>query len=180
VEGRPVDAGYVAQVGAWDLSLPWRAWLGLARLGAKPRGKPKGSCSAWGPQVRGRLGWVNGCESSSDVSSPPHPGAGCCAGVNRSWPLGSGRRRPGTAPWSRRYRCSRGTEDTRAWPYLRRAERGNPVGVRCSRRRGRGKPTVRGAEVPGGNRMPKKRMPVAERQQESGAAGLVPPLAGSV
>ena len=29
-----------------------------------------------------------------------------------------------------------------------------------------GRPTVRGAEVPGGNRMPKKPMPVAERRQE--------------
>jgi hypothetical protein len=32
-----------------------------------------------------------------------------------------------------------------------------------------GRPTVREAEVRGGNRTPKKRMPVAERQQESGA-----------
>ena len=29
-----------------------------------------------------------------------------------------------------------------------------------------GRPTVRRAEVPGGNRMPNKRMPVAERRQE--------------
>jgi hypothetical protein len=29
-----------------------------------------------------------------------------------------------------------------------------------------GRPTVRGAEVPGGNRMPKKPMPVAERRRE--------------
>ena len=32
-----------------------------------------------------------------------------------------------------------------------------------------GRPTVREAEVHGGNRTPKKQMPVAERQQESGA-----------
>src|SRR5437667_5308171 len=31
-----------------------------------------------------------------------------------------------------------------------------------------GKPTVREAELLGGNRMPKKRTPVAERQQETG------------
>jgi len=31
-----------------------------------------------------------------------------------------------------------------------------------------GKPTVRRAEVLGGNRMTEKRMPVAERQQETG------------
>ena len=31
-----------------------------------------------------------------------------------------------------------------------------------------GKPTVRKARVPGGNRVTEKRMPVAERQQETG------------
>jgi hypothetical protein len=31
-----------------------------------------------------------------------------------------------------------------------------------------GRPTVREAEFRGGNRMPKKRMPVAERRQEAG------------
>ena len=31
-----------------------------------------------------------------------------------------------------------------------------------------GKPTVRKAQSPGGNRMTEKRMPVAERQQETG------------
>jgi hypothetical protein len=31
-----------------------------------------------------------------------------------------------------------------------------------------GKPTVRKAQVPGGNRVTEKRMPVAERQQEPG------------
>jgi len=31
-----------------------------------------------------------------------------------------------------------------------------------------GKPTVRKAQVPGGNRVTEKRMPVAERQQETG------------
>jgi hypothetical protein len=41
-----------------------------------------------------------------------------------------------------------------------------------------GKPTVRGAELPGGNRMPKKRMPVAERQQETGTTW--PPLQAAV
>jgi hypothetical protein len=33
-----------------------------------------------------------------------------------------------------------------------------------------GKPTVRRAQLPGGNRMTEKRMPVAERQQEPIAA----------
>jgi RNA-directed DNA polymerase len=34
-----------------------------------------------------------------------------------------------------------------------------------------GKPTVRGAQLPGGNRMTEKRMPVAERQRETGTDG---------
>jgi hypothetical protein len=33
---------------------------------------------------------------------------------------------------------------------------------------GSGKPTVREAQFPGGQRMTKKRMPVAERRQETG------------
>ncbi|MCA1682367.1 MAG: hypothetical protein LC700_04480, partial [Actinobacteria bacterium] len=36
-----------------------------------------------------------------------------------------------------------------------------------SRRWSPGRPTVRGAELLGGNRMPKKRMPVVERRQEN-------------
>ena len=40
-----------------------------------------------------------------------------------------------------------------------------------------GKPTVRKAQVPGGNRVTEKRMPVAERQQETGNQVLAPPPA---
>jgi hypothetical protein len=36
-----------------------------------------------------------------------------------------------------------------------------------------GKPTVRKAQSLGGNRMPKKRMPVAERRQETGTKWLL-------
>ena len=46
---------------------------------------------------------------------------------------------------------------------LVRAERGNPVEVRPLA----GKPTVRRAQLLGGNRMTEKRTPVAERQQET-------------
>ena len=46
------------------------------------------------------------------------------------------------------------------------AERGNPVVVRA-RLGVFGKPTVRRAQLPGGNRMTEKRMPAAERQQET-------------
>ena len=38
-----------------------------------------------------------------------------------------------------------------------------------------GKPIVRGAELLGGNRMPKKRMPVAERRQENETMRPAPP-----
>ena len=40
-----------------------------------------------------------------------------------------------------------------------------------------GKPTVRKAQVPGGNRVTEKRMPVAERRQETGTRRLAPSLA---
>jgi hypothetical protein len=55
-------------------------------------------------------------------------------------------------------------------PQLVRAERGNPVGVR--RRFGVcGKPTVRDAQLPGGNRMTEKPMPAAETQRKPGHDG---------
>jgi hypothetical protein len=44
------------------------------------------------------------------------------------------------------------------------AERGNPV---RGPNLGFGKPTARRAQLPGGNRMAEKRMPVAERQRET-------------
>ena len=52
--------------------------------------------------------------------------------------------------------------------YLMRVERGNPVRSITPHRRG-GRPTAREAESRGGNRTPRKRMPAAERKQESGA-----------
>jgi hypothetical protein len=39
-----------------------------------------------------------------------------------------------------------------------------------------GRPTVRRAQLPDGDRMPKKRMPVAERQQETETSMPAPPL----
>jgi len=50
-----------------------------------------------------------------------------------------------------------------------RVERGNPVRVRWRCLGAAGKLTVRKARFPGGNRTPKKRMPVAERQREGGS-----------
>jgi hypothetical protein len=56
------------------------------------------------------------------------------------------------------HRCPRGTEGARSGLGLMRAERGNLVRVRRAgagmRRRG-GRPTVRGAEVPGGTGCPR-------------------------
>ena len=63
------------------------------------------------------------------------------------------------------HRRPRGIEDALPQPHLTRAEHGKPVKVRCA---SAGKPTVRRAEFRGGNRMPKKRRPAAERQQETG------------
>jgi hypothetical protein len=56
-----------------------------------------------------------------------------------------------------------------------RGKRGNPVKVRCCPLGGAGRPTVRGAGFRGGNRTPKKRTPVAERQRERGSDGAGPP-----
>ena len=52
-------------------------------------------------------------------------------------------------------------------PGLMHAERGNPVEARAGML---GRPTVRDAELLGGNRMPKKLMPAAERQRETTAS----------
>jgi hypothetical protein len=61
-----------------------------------------------------------------------------------------------------RHRCPRGIEGARPGPGLTRAESGNLVRVRISgagMRRRCGRPTVRGAEFPGGIGVPRKRMP---------------------
>jgi len=63
-------------------------------------------------------------------------------------------------------------EDALPQPHLTRAEHGNPVKVRCV---SAGKPTVRRAEFRGGNRMPEKRRPAAERQQENRDDMTAPP-----
>jgi hypothetical protein len=45
---------------------------------------------------------------------------------------------------------------------------------------GSGKPTVRKAQLPSGQRMTKKRTPAAERQQETGTLRLASPLASRI
>ncbi len=87
---------------------------------------------------------------------------GCCAGVQ-------GLRRCDAACGDRRtcagrvgHRSPRGKEGTPPRPHLVRVERDNPVGVR-SLVTGAGKPTVREAQLPSGQRMAKKRMPASRK-----------------
>ena len=68
------------------------------------------------------------------------------------------------------HRRSRGKEGARPGPGLTRAERGNPARVRQAGTgmcRPGGRPIVRGAETRWRDRVPRKRTPAAERQQES-------------
>jgi hypothetical protein len=74
------------------------------------------------------------------------------------------------------HRRPRGTEGTQIQPGLTRAERGNPARVRAG---WRGRPIARGAEPRGRDRMPKKRMPAAERQRETRAVMPGPPAGGA-
>ena len=87
---------------------------------------------------------------------------GCRSG-GRDWPLGSGRCRLGNASQPGEHRRPRGTGGTHpgrsscVWNVV------TPSGSGLLP----GKPTVREAQSPGGNRMTEKRMPVAERQRET-------------
>jgi hypothetical protein len=88
--------------------------------------------------------------------------AGC-----RDVPLESGGRGPVivASPGEHRRLSSPGYRGHPPRSLLVRAERGNPVGVRTV---GSGQPTVRKAQLLGGQRMTKKRMPAAETQRETG------------
>ena len=101
---------------------------------------------------------------------------GCVAGC-RDWPLRSGRRPAGSRLGRGEHRCPRGIEG--AHPGRSSCVRnavtpsgsGHAIGVF-------GKPTVRRAQLPGGNRMTEKRMPVAERQRETTTGWPVLQLVG--
>src|SRR6266702_3010240 len=84
---------------------------------------------------------------------------------DRGWPLRCGRRRPGTITGRAGTAAPRGTEGTRIQPGLTRAEHGKPVRVRAAGWR-RGRPTVRGAEVPGRKGCPRSecRLPKGGRK----------------
>jgi hypothetical protein len=82
------------------------------------------------------------------------------------------RRQATTADWPTvgEHRCPRSIESAQPGPGLTRVERENPARVRgtCAGMRGAcGRPTVRGAEFLWQDRVPKKRMPASERQQET-------------
>jgi hypothetical protein len=92
--------------------------------------------------------------------------AGC-----RDWPLRGGGCRPGTVRGRGEHHRPRGIGD--ALPGRSSCVRNvvTPSGSGLWP----GKPTVREAQLPGRDGMTEKRMPVAERQRETGASWLAPP-----
>ncbi len=83
----------------------------------------------------------------------------------RDWPLRSGRRRLRSPLNREEHRRPRGTGGTHPGRSSCVRNAVTPVGVRCCLT---GKPTVRKAQLPGGNLMIEKRKPTVERQQETG------------
>jgi hypothetical protein len=85
--------------------------------------------------------------------------AGC-----KDWPLRSGRRRSSSRLGREEHRRPRGRGGTHPGrsSCVRNAVTPSRSGLWS------GKPTVRKAQSPGGNRMTEKRMPAAERQRETG------------
>ena len=94
----------------------------------------------------------------------------------RDWPLRCGRRRLGSPLSREEHRRPRGTGGTHPGRISCVRNTVTPVGVRCCLA---GKPTVRKAQLPGGNLMTKKPMPAAERQRETETRWLAPPPAVS-
>ena len=132
--------------------------------------KPKGFRSIRELQVKRKAGRVN---ASKPLLMPRHR-------KPRRWVVGAGSR---TGRWEAAATTGRphaGRESTavpgyRGHPprsYLARVQRDDPVGVRAQ---SPGKPTAREAQPPSGRTMAKKRMPVVERQQETGTRWLAPP-----
>ena len=75
----------------------------------------------------------------------------------------------------RRNTVAPGVEDTRPGRISCVWNVGTPSGSGGASLGAAGQPTVRKAGFPGGNRTPKKRMPAAERPQESGSVSAGPP-----
>jgi hypothetical protein len=165
--GGSADVEDVTAVCVQDRSLPLACVASNGRV-RSPGGKPKGCPLRPGATGEGKTGRVN---VSEPLMMPRHGNSlrrVVMAGMIRSGPLRIGRRRPRTLLRSCGHRCSRGTGGTRpgrvscVWNVETPS---GPLHCWCG-----GRPTVRDAESRGGNRTPKKRMPVAERQQESGTS----------
>jgi hypothetical protein len=89
----------------------------------------------------------------------------------KDWPLRSGRRRPARSSGREEHRRPRGREG--ADPGRSSCVRNAVTPSRSGRMVSSGKPTVRRAQLLGGNRMAEKRTPVAERQRETHRSGSV-------
>ncbi len=98
-------------------------------------GQAQGCGSIQRPQAKGKTGRVNTREPSMMLRCGK-PADGMVQVGSRHWPLGSGRRRPGTRCRSGEHRRPRGREGTHP-VVLARVEGGNPVAVRPRRWCGR-------------------------------------------
>jgi hypothetical protein len=143
---------------------------GSGPVGCEAHGRAQGPLSqSWRPQVRGKTGWATTRKPllmPRYLHTPDWAAVPGCQGP-------AAERRQATAADSStagEHRCPRGIEGARPGLGLMRAERVNLARVRRAgagtRRRG-GRPIVRGAEPRWRDRVPDKRMPAAERQQES-------------
>ena len=160
-----LDVEDVTLVNVQDRSPLWRAWLVMA--GCEAQGEAQGCPCRPGVTGEGKTERVNVSEPVVMPRYGNSPGSGRGGGddkeravENRQAATEDG----STVVWTPLL-PGYSWHPTRS--YLMRVERGNPVRsitFGCG-----GRPTVREAESCGGNRTPKKRMPVAERQQESGA-----------
>jgi hypothetical protein len=155
--GGPAVAGDVA-TGCARLVPAVTCVAGSRPVGCEAHGRAQGPLSqSWWPQVRGKTGWAT---TRKPLLMPRYlhipdwvvvPG---CQGP-------AAERRQATAADSStagEHRCPRGIEGARPGLGLMRAERVNLVRVRragAGMRRQGGRPTVRGAEVPGGTGCPK-------------------------
>jgi hypothetical protein len=142
----------------------WRAWSVMA--GCEAQGEARGRPLRPGVTGEGKTGRVSVSEPVVMPRDGNFPGRVVMVGMIRSGPLRIGRWRPRTVLRSGGHCCSRGEAGTRPGRVscVRNVETlSGPSHLGCG-----GRPTVREAESRGGNRTPKKRMPVVERQQESG------------
>src|SRR5437660_454936 len=132
--------------------------------GCEAQGEAQGCPFRPGVTGEGKTERVNASEPVVMPRYGNSPGRVVMVGMTRSGPLRIGKRRPSTDLRSRGHRCSRGIAGTRpgriscVWNVVTPSGPSHSCG---------GRPTVREAESRGGNRTPKKRTPVAERQQES-------------